>query len=409
MTGLTEDDVLLPTYGPRPVTFVSGQGSWLTDVDGQGYLDMLSGLAVTSLGHAHPAVTSAVTAQMQRLVHTSNLFGTQPALELAQRLRTTSGWDDGRVFFCNSGAEANEAALKLARRHGKPSDPTKVGVVALTGGFHGRLMGALKLTGNPAKHAPFEPLGTWVTHVPPDDPEALAQAVDTRTCAVWLEVVQGEAGVVPVSEEMLATAREACDAHDALLVIDEVQTGIGRLGEWYGWQTTGVEPDVVCLAKGLAGGLPIGAIVARGVAAKAFQPGDHATTFGGGPVVCAAANAVIDTIGTQGLLKNARDMGQRLADGLQQLADETPLVTGQRGRGLLRAMTLSGAFAKEVTAFALRRHLIVNNVATDAVRLAPPLNITPAEVDEALRRLRLALNDIASPASSPLPTTTDSS
>ncbi|WP_370324278.1 acetylornithine transaminase [Euzebya sp.] len=394
---LTEDDVLLPTYGPRPVTFTSGAGSWLTATDGGRYLDFLCGLAVTGLGHAHPVVTQAVADQAARLTHTSNLFGTRPVLELADRLRRTLGWDDGRAFFCNSGAEANEAALKLARRHGKHADPQKVHVVALDKGFHGRLMGALKLTGNPAKHAPFEPLGTWATHVPADDPDAIAAAVDDRTCAVWLEVVQGEGGVRPLSEEVLAAARAACDDHDALLVVDEVQTGVGRLGEWYGWQTTTVEPDVVCLAKGLANGLPIGAIVARGVAAKAFQLGDHATTFGGGPVVCAAANAVLDTIESDGLLAHTRAMGSRLAAGLEALAADSPLVTGQRGRGLLRAMTLSGDFAPAVADAALRHHLVVNAVAPDAVRLAPPLNVTPDEVDEALSRLRAAVADVASP------------
>jgi acetylornithine/N-succinyldiaminopimelate aminotransferase len=400
---LTEDDVLLPTYGPRAATFVRGEGSWLEDADGGRHLDLLCGLAVTSLGHAHPAVTAAVAEQAARLTHTSNLFGTTPALELADRLRTALGWPDGRTFFCNSGAEANEAAIKLARRHGKHSAEDKVHVVALTGSFHGRLMGALKLTGNPAKHAPFEPLGTWVTHVPHDDPEALLAAVDDRTCAVWIEVVQGEGGVRPLSEAVLTAAREACDDHDALLVADEVQTGIGRLGAWFGWQTTAVEPDVVCLAKGLANGLPIGAIVARGVAAKAFQPGDHATTFGGGPVVCAAANAVMATIERDGLLERARAAGDRFAAGIEALAAELPLVTGQRGRGLLRAVTLDRPLAAEVTAAALRRHVIVNAVAPDAIRLAPPLTITDDEVDEGLWRLRLALEDVAAEAG---PTTT---
>ena len=409
---LTEDDVLLPTYGPRAATFVAGEGSWLIDDRGQRHLDLLSGLAVTSLGHAHPAVTAAVADQAARLTHTSNLFSTRPALELAERLRDALGWPDGRTFFCNSGAEANEAAVKLTRRHGKHSHPDKVNVVALTGSFHGRLTSALKLTGNPAKHAPFEPLGSWVTHVPYDDPDALRAAVDDRTCAVWIEVVQGEGGVRPVPEAVLRAAREACDAHDALLVADEVQTGIGRLGEWFGWQTvpdpraygalssraygaTAVEPDVVCLAKGLANGLPIGAIVAQGVAAKAFQPGDHATTFGGGPVICAAANAVMATIDSEGLLAHSRRMGERFADGIADMAAVQPLVTGQRGRGLLRAMTLSRPVAAEVTTAALRHHAVVNAVAPDAVRLAPPLNITADEVDEGLRRLRLAVDEIA--------------
>ncbi len=404
---ITEADVLLPTYGPRAATFVAGEGSWLIDAQGQRHLDMLCGLAVTSLGHAHPAVTAAVAQQAATLTHTSNLFGTEPVLRLAARLQQLLGWPDGRAFFCSSGAEANEAAIKLARRHGKRIDPAKVNVVALTGSFHGRLLGALKLTGNPAKHAPFEPLGSWVRHVPHDDPDALRAAVDDDTCAVWIEVVQGEGGVRPLSPAMLTAAREACDAHDALLVADEVQTGIGRLGEWFGWQTTDVVPDVVCLAKGLGNGLPIGAIVARGVAAEAFVQGDHATTFGGGPLVCAAANAVLDTIAEQDLLAHTRTMGERLAAGIEALAgsgpdvDGVPLVTGQRGRGLLRAMTLSTDAAGAVTAAALRHRVVVNAVAPDAVRLAPPLNITPEEVDEALVRLRAALDEVAAAWGSP--------
>lgn len=403
MTRLTEDDVLLPTYGPRPVTFVAGKGAWLTDDAGTQYLDLLCGLAVTSLGHAHPAVTRAVAGQAATLTHTSNLFGTRPAIDLAAHLHRTLGWHDGRTFFCNSGAEANEAAIKLARRHGKHTDPAKVDVVALTGSFHGRLLGALALTGNPAKHVPFEPLGTWVTHVPHDDPDALRAAVTKDTCAVWIEVVQGEGGVRPLSSALLAAARDACDEHGALLVADEVQTGIGRLGAWYGWQTTDIEPDVVCLAKGLANGLPIGAVVARGVAAKAFQPGDHATTFGGGPVVCAAANAVLDTIERDDLLRHGREMGERLAAGLEALAATTHLATGQRGRGLLRALTLSGDFASQVTQASLRERLLVNAVAPDAVRLAPPLTITPAEVDEGLARLARALDAVSSPTASARP------
>jgi acetylornithine/N-succinyldiaminopimelate aminotransferase len=400
----TEADLLLPTYGPRAATFVRGEGSWLVDDRGRRHLDLLCGLAVTGLGHAHPAVTAAVAAQAATLVHTSNLFGTLPALELADRLRTAAGWPDGRTFFCNSGAEANEAALKLARRHGKRQRDDKVHVVALEGGFHGRLTGALKLTGNPAKHAPFEPLGDWVTHVPHDDPDALRAAVGERTCAVWLEVVQGEGGVRPVPDDVLLAAREACDAVDALLVVDEVQTGVGRLGAWFGWQTVppprtagapAFVPDVVCLAKGLANGLPIGAIVARGAAATAFAPGDHATTFGGGPVVCAAATAVLDAIEAEGLLARARDLGDRLAAGLDALAAEVPLVAGQRGRGLLRAAVLTAPVAADVTAAALRRGAVVNAVAPDAVRLAPPLTLTDDELAEGLRRLRAGVLDVA--------------
>ncbi|MDQ3973682.1 MAG: aminotransferase class III-fold pyridoxal phosphate-dependent enzyme, partial [Actinomycetota bacterium] len=278
-----ERAAVLPTYARRPVAFVEGRGTRLVDAEGRRYLDFLSGLSVTALGHAHPAVAEAVADQTRRLVHVSNLFYTVSQVELAERLQATLGWPDGKAFLCNSGAEANEAALKLARRHGKLQRADKVNVVALAGGFHGRTLGALLATGHPAKHAPFQPLGQWVAHVAHDDAAALDVAVDERTCAVLVEVVQGEAGVRPVPEAVLRAARDACDREGALLIVDEVQTGLGRLGAWYGWQQSAVAPDVVSLAKALANGLPIGAIVARGAAATAFGPGDHATTFGGGP------------------------------------------------------------------------------------------------------------------------------
>ena len=386
-----EAAAILPTYARLPVAFVEGDGVWLVDAEGRRYLDFLSGLSVTSLGHAHPAVTEAATAQLKRLVHTSNLFYTEPQIALAEKLKATLGWPESRAFFCNSGAEANEAAIKLARRHGKARRDGKVNVVALEGGFHGRLLGTLLLTGNPAKHTPFQPLGDWVRHVPRDDPGALAKAVDSDTCAVWVEVVQAEGGVHPVPDEVLVAAREACDEHDALLVFDEVQTGVGRLGAWYGWQTTPVVPDVVCLAKALANGLPIGATVARGEAAEAFGPGDHASTFGGGPVVCAAALAVIETIAAEGLLARAVRLGEAMAERL--LALDSDLVAGVRGRGLLQALELTRPVAAEVTARALDEGLVVNAVQPDAIRLAPPLVIGEAELDEMAARLGRALGE----------------
>ncbi|HVM20197.1 MAG TPA: acetylornithine transaminase [Egibacteraceae bacterium] len=390
-----EAAAILPTYGRRPVVFVRGSGMRLYDDDGREYLDALSGLSVTSLGHAHPAVTEAVARQAATLVHTSNLFFTTPQIELAERLADTLGWADGRSFFSNSGAEANEAAIKLARRHGKRRHPDKVNVVALHGGFHGRLLGPLLLTGNPAKHEPFQPLGGWVTHVPHDDAAALTRAVDERTCAVWLEVVQGEGGVRSVPEDVLQAARSACDAHDALLVIDEVQTGIGRLGSWYGWQQTAVEPDVVCLAKALANGLPIGATVARGAAAEAFAAGDHASTFGGGPVVTAAALAVLDTVARDGLVEHAAAMGTALRRRLEELVTAQPLATGIRGRGLLQGLELAGDVAATVVGAALDAGLVVNDVAPDVLRLAPPLIMGDAELDQLAERLDAALSTAA--------------
>ncbi len=402
MTTLAEREAaaMLPVYARQPVTFVRGDGSWLIDDEGRRYLDALSGLAVTSLGHGHPSVTEAVAEQARTLVHTSNLFFTKPQVALAERLRETLGWPDGKTFLCNSGAEANEAALKLARRHGKRQRADKVRVVALEGGFHGRLLGALALTGDPTKHMPFEPLGDWVTHVPYDDPAVLAGAVDDRTCAVWLEVVQGEGGVRPVPDEVLVAARAAAERHGALVVVDEVQTGLGRLGAWYGWQTVGARdvdgqfvPDVVCLAKALGNGLPVGAIVARGAAADAFGRGDHASTFGGGPVACAAALAVLATIERDGLVERAAKLGASLERGLRELAERCDLALSVRGRGLLLALTLAAPVARDVVAAALRRGLVVNAVTPDAVRLAPPLTLTDGEADEVVSRLEAALSD----------------
>jgi acetylornithine/N-succinyldiaminopimelate aminotransferase len=389
-----EAAAILPTYARQPVAFVSGEGAWLVDVDHRRYLDFMSGLAVTSLGHAHPKVAEAVSQQARLLTHVSNLFYTEPQIALAERLKATLGWPEGKTFFCNSGAEANEAAIKLARRHGKARHDGKVHIVALEGGFHGRLLGALLLTGNPAKHVPFQPLGDWVRHVPYDDPEALAKAVDDDTCAVWVEVVQGEGGVRPVPDDVLIAAREACDRFDALLVCDEVQTGLGRLGAWYGWQTTPVVPDVVCLAKALANGLPIGAMVAHGPAARAFGPGDHASTFGGGPVVCAAALAVLDTLTTEHLVTHAAGIGAVMTERLTALAQRSDLVSGVRGRGLLQALLLGRPVAADVTARALDEGLVVNAVTPDAIRLAPPFVIGEALVDEMAVRLGRALDAV---------------
>lgn len=392
-----EAAALLPTYSRQPVEFVTGEGPWLVDAEGGRYLDFLSGLSVTALGHAHPEVAEAVSTQARRLVHTSNLYYTAEQVELAERLKGLLGWPDGRAFFANSGAEANEAAIKLARRHGLGQRDGKVKVVSLQGSFHGRLLGPLLLTGNPAKHTPFQPLGEWVTHVPFDDPAALEAAVDEDTCAVWVEVVQGEGGVRPVPEEVLRAARAACDRVGALLVADEVQTGIGRLGAWFGWQTIGdaVEPDVVCLAKGLAGGLPIGAIVAHGEAARAFRPGDHATTFGGGPVICAAALAVLGIIERDGLVDAAAKWGAALEESLDGVIATQDLAVGRRGRGLLQALVLAEPLAAEVTAAALAEGLVVNDVAPDAVRFAPPLTIGRTEIDVAIGRLSRALAHVA--------------
>lgn len=390
-----EQSAHLPVYPRQPVAFARGSGPWLFDTEDHAYLDFFAGLAVASLGHAHPDVADAVADQAARLVHTSNLYYTEEQVELAERLKTTLDWSDGRVFLCNSGAEANEAALKLARRHGKASRPDKVGVVALEGGFHGRTLATLAATGNPAKQEPFAPLGDWVTHVHRDDPGSLDTAVTDDTCAVLVEVVQGEGGVHEVPDETLRAARAACDRTGALLVVDEVQTGLGRLGAWYGWQQTPVVPDVVCLAKALANGLPIGAIVARGPASEAFATGDHATTFGGGPVVCAAALAVLETLERDGLVDHAATTGQQLREVLDDLVADHDVATGVRGRGLLQALTLAGPVGGDVVAACLDEGLLVNAVAADAVRLSPPLTVGEAELESAAERLDAALRAVA--------------
>ncbi len=394
------DSRIMTTYPPGKAAFVRGQGTMLFDGDGNAWLDFLCGLAVTSLGHAHPAVTEAVARQAGTLVHTSNLYLTEPAIELGERLAQICGWDDANVFFAQCGATANEAAIKLARKHGKLQHEDKVRVVALDGSFHGRTLATLEATGQPAKHAPFAPLAGFVDHVPHDDPAALRAAVTEETCAVLLEVVQGEGGVRPLSDEMLLAAREACDDNGALLIIDEVQTGMGRTGPWFAFQDTPIEPDVITVAKALANGLPIGACIARGPATKVFQPGDHATTFGGNPVTCAAALAVIDTIERDGVLQTARTRSDRLIAGLEDLVATSPLATGVRGRGLLLGLELSAPVAGDVEVACRDHRLLVNAVGPDVIRLAPPLTVSRQEIDQALAGLGDALSAVAATSTS---------
>lgn len=383
-------DLVLPTYPQRRLAFSHGSGTILVDVGGRQYLDFLTGLAVTALGHAHPAVTAAVAAQAGRLVHTSNLYLTGPMLELAGRLRTITGWDDSKAFFCQDGASANEAALKLARRHGKQQDPNKVRVVTLEGSFHGRTFATLEATGQPAKHEPFEPLLGFVDTVPHDDPGALADAVTDQHCAVLLEVVQGEGGVRPVPATVLEAARTACNDRGALLLVDEVQTGIGRTGEWFAHQHTSLEPDVITMAKALANGLPIGALVARGPATAALQPGDHATTFGGNPVTCAAALATLDVIAADGVLDNVRAREQQI----RKLAASVPGVADVRGLGLLLGVVLDHAVASRVAERCELDGLLVNAVAPDVIRLAPPLTVSAHECERALDTLASAIQEV---------------
>jgi acetylornithine/N-succinyldiaminopimelate aminotransferase len=370
----------MPTYPPPPVTFVRGEGSYLFDGHGRRYLDCLSGLAVTSLGHAHPAVAAALHHQASTLLHVSNLFGTEPGPEVARTLDLLVGDGEpagGQVFFCNSGAEANECAIKLARRRGK-----HVGrhvVVSAYGSFHGRTLATLHATGQPAKHEPFQPLPEGFRHVAWHDLDALAAALDPDVAAVLLEAVQGEGGVNPASRAYLQGVRRVCDERGALLIVDEVQTGLGRTGRWFAFQHLGVQPDVVTMAKALGNGVPIGACWARAAVASAFEPGDHATTFGGQPLATAAARAVLAVMQAENVPERAARAGARFRERLEAL----PSVAGVRGLGLLLAVELSGRDARDVNGALLDAGLVANAVTPTALRLAPSLLISDDEIDEA--------------------------
>ncbi|MEU5785794.1 acetylornithine transaminase [Micromonospora lupini] len=387
---------MMDNYGTPPLALVSGAGAVVVDEAGREYLDLVGGIAVNALGHAHPAVVAAVSRQVATLGHVSNLYVAEPPVALAELLLALAG-RPGRVFFANSGAEANEAAFKLSRRTGRTH------VVATNGAFHGRTMGALALTGQPAKADPFRPLPGEVTHIDYGDVAALEAAVSDATAMVILEPIQGENGVVVPPAGYLAAARRITARHGALLVLDEVQTGIGRTGHWFAHQAEGVEPDVVTLAKGLGGGLPLGATVAFGRAADLLTPGSHGTTFGGNPVSCAAALAVVATIANEGLLDHVKRVGERLRRGVEALGH--PLVDGVRGAGLLLGVTLTAPVAP-VLAEALRdAGFLVNAVQPGAVRLVPPLILTAAQVDAFLAALPAAL-DTAAAGTDATPTTT---
>ena len=383
---------LMGNYGTPPLALVRGQGCQVWDADGREYTDLIAGIAVSSLGHAHPAIIEAVSRQVRAIAHTSNLFLHEGEIALAERLLALLA-ADGRVFFTNSGTEANEAALKLVRRQQGPARPV---MVAAEGGFHGRSMGALALTGKESIRQPFGPFGVQVRFVRYGDTGALAAAVGPDCAAVFLEPCQGEAGVVPAPAGYLAAARELCDRHGALLVIDEIQSGIGRTGGWFAHQADGVVPDVLTLAKGLGGGLPIGACIGLGPAATTLARGDHGSTFGGNPVACAAALAGLATIEADGLLAHAAAIGGRLADGLAGISH--PLLAGVRGRGLWLAAVLAGPAAGSVEAACRRAGFLVNAVQPDAIRLAPPLILSAGQAGEFLAALPGILDAVAEPA-----------
>jgi acetylornithine/N-succinyldiaminopimelate aminotransferase len=364
---------LMPNYGVPSLALARGEGCRVWDTDGNAYLDLIGGIAVSALGHGHPALVQGVSAQVATLAHTSNLFLHEPEVLLAERLLGLLG-GDGRVFFANSGTEANEAAYKLVRRH---FGPDRTYVVAADSSFHGRTMGALALTGKASIREPFGPFAADVRFVTYGSVDELRAAVTGDCAAVFLEPTQGEPGVIPAPEGYLAAARAICDETGAALVLDEIQSGVGRTGAWFQHQHEGVRPDVITLAKGLGGGLPIGACVGFGPYATAFGKGDHGSTFGGNPVACAAALAVLDTIEREGLLDHVTKVGDQFAAGIGAI--DHPLLAGVRGRGLWRAIVLTEPKSDADEAAARDAGFLVNAVAPEAVRIAPPLIITPDE------------------------------
>jgi acetylornithine aminotransferase len=378
--------VMMNNYGTPPLALVSGDGAVVTDTDGREYLDLLGGIAVNLLGHRHPAVIEAVTAQLNTLGHTSNLYATEPGIALAEALVGHLG-TQARAFFCNSGTEANEVAFKITRLTGK----TKI--VAAEGAFHGRTMGSLALTGQPTKQAPFEPLPGHVVHVPYGDVAALEAAVDDETAAVFLEPIMGEGGVVVPPAGYLVAAREITTKHGALLVLDEVQTGVGRTGAFFAHQHDGITPDVVTLAKGLGGGLPIGACLAIGATGDLLTPGLHGSTFGGNPVCTAAALAVLKTLAGDDLIARAGVLGKTLSHGIEELGH--PLVERVRGKGLLQGIVLTAPSAKVVETAARDAGFLVNAAAPEVVRLAPPLIITEGQIEAFLTALPAVLDTAA--------------
>ena len=385
------DAAMMPNYGTPPIVLDHGSGCTVWDVDGREYLDFVGGIAVSSLGHAHPAVVATVTEQVGRLVHTSNLAVHAPGVTLAERLLELAG-TPGRVFFGNSGAEAVECALKIVRRHGH-AHGERVEIVSTSNSFHGRTLGALSVTGNAAKRDPFAPLPGPVAFAPYGDLDALRAAVGLKTAAVVVEPLQGEGGIVEPPVGYLAAVRAICDDAGALLVVDEVQSGIGRTGHWFASLAEGVRPDIITLAKGLGGGMPIGACLAFGDLATTFAPGDHGSTFGGNPVSCAAALAVLDTIADGHLLDHVKRVGEHLADGLAAI--DSPILAGVRGVGLWRGLAFTGDHAGAVEIVARNNGLLVNTVKPAVLRLVPPLVVTDDEVDRAVALLTAAVHTVA--------------
>lgn len=381
---------MMDNYGTPKVALVRGAGAVLYDADGKRYIDFLGGIAVNSLGHAHPAILEAVTQQLGTLGHVSNLYASEPVIELAEKLLAHFGDGEGKAFFCNSGTEANEAAFKIARLTGRSK------IVAAEEAFHGRTMGALALTGQPAKRAPFEPMPPGVVHVPYGDAAALEAVVDSDTAAVFLEPMMGESGVVVPPHDYLARAREITSRAGALLILDEVQTGIGRTGTFFAHQAAGIVPDAITLAKGLGGGLPIGAVLAQGRAAELLTPGLHGTTFGGNPVCAAAALAVLRTIDNDDLLSHVERIGKKLSDGIALL--EHPEIDHVRGAGLLIGIVLRNDISANVDERAREAGYLLNPAKPNVIRLAPPLVLTETQADNFVADLPEILDKAAADA-----------
>jgi len=376
----------MSTYSRLPVTFVRGEGAWLWDTEGRKYLDAVSGVAVCNLGHAHPAVTDALCRQAGELVHTSNLYQVARQQQLGERLTRLAGMEN--AFFCNSGAEANEAAIKLARLYGRHREIAEPAVIVMEHSFHGRTLATLSATGSRKVQAGFEPLVRGFARAPYDDIEALEKiaANNPNVVAVLVEPVQGEGGVRIPAADYLARLREVCDRHQWLMMLDEVQTGIGRTGRWFGFQHSGIVPDVITLAKALGNGVPIGACLARGAAAQVFQPGNHASTFGGNPLACSAALAVLDTIESEGLIARAAALGERIRNGLRTALENTAGVREVRAKGLLIGVELDRPCG-ELVARALERGLLVNVTADSVLRLLPPLVLSDADADRLVQEV----------------------
>ena len=383
---------LMRSLTPPKIMLERGEGCRVWDVDGNEYLDFLAGIAVNSLGHAHPALVEAISDQAAKLVHVSNYFATPPQLELAERLKRISGAGDaGRVYFGNSGAEANEAAFKLARLN-RGADGRKTRILALQQAFHGRTMGALALTGKPALQEDFLPMVPGVEHID-STVAALEESIDDTVAALFIEPIKGEAGVVDLPEGFLQTARRLTEEHGALLVLDEIQTGVGRTGNWFAFQGHGFEPDAVTVAKGIAGGFPIGALVTFGWASDLFSAGQHGSTFGGNPLGTRVANAVLAEIERADLVANAVTKGERIRAGIAALG--SPLVEEVRGTGLLIGVGLAGPVAAAISADALGRGLIINAPNESSLRIAPPLIVSDAEIDEFVSILAQSLAAVA--------------